>query len=103
MPGNKNSGPGKGRTNNPKGRPEGSQNKTTKEAKELLKQVLYAEFDNIQASLAKIREESDAKYIDSLSKLVQYVLPKQVETENSGKIDIKVVYDNRRKPDSGPS
>jgi hypothetical protein len=96
-------GPGKGKTNNPLGKPKGTENRTTKESKEFLKQILFAEFDNIQASLKNARQESDSKYIDLLSKLLQFVLPKQVENESSGKIDIKVTYDNRRKPDSGPS
>ena len=93
-------GPGKGNTNNPKGKPKGTPNRTTKEAKEFLKNILYAEFDNIQASLKNARNESDSKYIDLLTKLLQFVLPKQVEAEGKGKIEIKVTYGNKRQPDS---
>lgn len=74
------------------GRTAGTPNRTTKEAKDFLKQILYAEFDNIQASLKKAREESDSKYIDLLTKLLQFVLPKQVENEERGKVQINVRF-----------
>jgi hypothetical protein len=93
-------GPGKGNTNNPSGKPKGTLNRTTKESKEFLKQILFAEFDNIQESLKNARSESDSKYIDLLSKLLQFVMPKQIEGEHSGKIDIHVVYGNKRGSDS---
>lgn len=96
MPGTSKSGPGKGKTNNPNGRPTGSQNRTTKEAKEFLKQILFNEFDNIEKSLENARNESDSKYIDLLSKLLQYVLPKQEQTEHSGEVKLKVNYGRKR-------
>ena len=96
MAGTKSSGPGKGNTNNPSGRPAGIPNRTTKEAKEFLQQILFAEFDNIQASLKNAREESDTKYIDLLSKMLQFVLPKQAETEHSGNVTLKVNYGRKR-------
>jgi hypothetical protein len=89
-------GPGKGKSNNPAGKPKGTQNKSTKEAKEFLKQILFAEFDNIQESLKNARTESDSKYIDLLSKMLQFVLPKQVETEHSGDVTLKVNYGRKR-------
>lgn len=84
MAGTKTSGPGKGKTNNKKGRTPGTQNRTTKEAKEFLQMILYAEFDNIQTSLTKIREVDPPKYIDSLSKLLTYILPKQTDITSDG-------------------
>lgn len=72
------------------GREAGTPNKTTKEAKEFLKNILYAEFDNVQESLARAREESDSKYIDLLTKLLQFVLPKQVEDKHKGTIQVNV-------------
>ena len=74
------------------GRPKNVPNRTTKEAKEFLKQILYAEFDNIQASLNNARNESDSKYIDLLTKLLQFVLPKQSEESHGGKIEVNVRY-----------
>lgn len=74
------------------GRVVGTPNRTTKESKDFLKQILFAEFDNIQESLKNAREESDAKYIDLLTKLLQFVMPKQVENEERGKIQVNVRY-----------
>ncbi len=84
-------GPGKGKTNNPNGRPKGSPNRTTKEARELLEQILFGQIDNINDSLNKVRKESEAKYLDACSKLFNYVLPKRTDlTSGDDKIQIKL-------------
>jgi len=68
----------KGASGNPSGRVKGVPNKTTKQAKELMEKVLFNEIDNIQTSLASIRRnDGDVKYIDSLVKLLAYVMPKK--------------------------
>lgn len=77
-------GPGKGKTNNPKGKPIGTENRTTKEAKEFLQSILYSEFDNVKASLQRTRADSDAKYLDSLVKLLSFIMPKQVDIKSDG-------------------
>lgn len=79
------------------GRSVGTPNRTTKESKEFLKQILFAEFDNIQLSLKRAREESDSKYIDLLAKLLQFVLPKQNEVEYSGPVEVNVTFEDVRK------
>lgn len=84
MAGNKNSGPGKGRTNNPNGRKKGSQNRTTQEAKELLQKILYNQFDYILEALEKIRDVDPPKYIDSIQRLLTYVMPKQTDITTGG-------------------
>lgn len=64
------------------GRKSGIPNRTTKEAKELLEMILFGQIDNINESLNNIRKkESESKYIDSVSKLFTYVLPKKSETD----------------------
>lgn len=90
-------GPGKGRTNNPNGRPFGTPNKTTQEAKELLNLVLSGEVDNIKEALKRVRDESDSKYLDALSKLFPYVFPKKSDiTSNDKEIqaNLNVTVDN---------
>lgn len=82
-------GPGKGKTNNPNGRTKGSPNKTTKEARELLEQVLLGQVDNIKAALEAIKIKDPAKYLDACSKLFTYVLPKKTDITTAGdKINI---------------
>ena len=71
--------PKKGFTNNPNGRPKGTPNKTTQEARELLDTVLLGQVDNIASALERLKQESDAKYIDACVKLFQYVLPKKTD------------------------
>lgn len=73
------------------GRKPGSTNKTTSEAKQLLQNILFEEFDNIKESLQKVRLENDGKYLDSLSRLFAYVLPKQTDLSIDGeKINLTV-------------
>lgn len=66
----------KGITGNPGGRPKGTPNRTTAEAKELLNNILFSELENIRAALAKVHTKDAYKYLDLMSKLLAYVLPK---------------------------
>lgn len=83
-------GPGKGKTNNANGRPKGVPNRTTKEAKLLLEQILLGQIDNIQEALNTLKDEP-ARYLDACSKLFTYVLPKKTDVTTDGdKINIKL-------------
>jgi hypothetical protein len=79
------------------GRSKGVQNKTTQEAKELLNDVLSGEVDNIKDSLKRVRGDSDAKYLDALSKLFPYVFPKKSDITTDDKplqANLNVTVDN---------
>lgn len=76
----------KGESGNPAGKPKGAEAKTTKEAKEIFISIMNGEIDHIQDSLDKIRKNDPAKYLDVLSKLFPYFMPKQVEINATGKI-----------------
>jgi hypothetical protein len=67
------------------GRSAGTPNRTTKEAKELLEQVLLGQVDNIKTSLDSLKKESDSKYLDACSKLFTYVLPKKTDVTSDNK------------------
>ena len=72
-------GPGKGKTNNPNGRPAGTPNRTTKEARELLEVILFGQVENINSALERLRTTDPAKFIDACSKMFAYVLPKKTD------------------------
>jgi hypothetical protein len=71
-------GPGKGKTNNPNGRPKGTPNRTTKEAKEILEHILFGQLENVQAAFDALKKEP-GKYVDAYSKMFGYVMPKKTD------------------------
>ena len=94
-------GPGKGKTNNPAGKPKGAQNRTTKEAKELLEKILFGQVEGIEEALKEIKEKDPARYLDACSKLFTYVMPKKTDMTSGDKpipTEVKITYENR---DSG--
>jgi hypothetical protein len=66
----------KGQTGNSRGRPKGTPNRTTAEAKELLNSILFSELDYIRAALTKVRTKDSYRYLELMSRLLAYVLPK---------------------------
>jgi len=71
------------------GKPPGTLNRTTKEAKELLEQILLGQLDNIEAALETVLENDSARYLDLCSKLFTYVLPRKTDVTSDGeKINI---------------
>lgn len=61
------------------GRKKGTENKTTKEAKEILNKILFAELPYIKEALAEVRGKSKMQYLDTLSKLLVFSLPKKTD------------------------
>ena len=77
-------GPGKGKSNNPAGKPKGTPNKTTKEARELFIAIMNGQIEYITDALEKVRTESPSRYLDAISKLFQYTMPKQIDIKSDG-------------------
>jgi hypothetical protein len=71
-----------------KGKPKGAVNRTTKEAKELLEQILLGQVDNIKEALEAVKKKDPSRYLDSCSKLFTYVLPRKTDV-TSGDEPIK--------------
>ena len=70
-------GPGKGNTNNPKGRVPGVPNKTTAEMKEIINSIVGGQLGNVTATLDSLRETDPDKYLNMLVKLMEFVVPKK--------------------------
>ncbi|MBE3087478.1 MAG: hypothetical protein IMZ64_14825 [Bacteroidetes bacterium] len=67
------------------GREKGVENRTTKEAREILDKILFAELDNIADALKEVRDKSKGDYIEMLAKLLAYVLPKKTDITSDDK------------------
>lgn len=76
---NKNGQLTKGAILNPKGRPKGTPNKSTKEMKALIKTFVENELSNADELLAELTPK---ERLDILCKLLPYVVPKQTEIVN---------------------
>lgn len=74
-------GPGKGKTNNPKGKPKGTLNKTTRDIKEAYRQLIENNLDNLTSWLKQIAAKDPEKAIKILSDLSEYVIPKLARTD----------------------
>jgi hypothetical protein len=84
MAGNKSSGPGKGKTNNPNGRPAGVPNKATRDIKEAYRLLIEKNLDNLTGWLEKIADKDPEKAIRILNDLSEYVIPKLARKEFTG-------------------
>ena len=82
----------KGVVLNPKGRGQGTPNRTTAELKAAIKLFVDAELENVQDLLSELTPK---ERLDVLCKLIPYVLPKQTElvTDNSKEIIISFKED----------
>lgn len=78
-------GPGKGKSNNPKGKPKGALNRTTKEAKEFLEYIMFGQMENINDALEKLYNKDPSRYLDACSKLFTYVLPRKTDVTSDDK------------------
>ena len=69
------------------GRPKGAQNKTSKQVKEILSDILS---DEIEAMPERLNQLSDKDRLDIVIKLLPYLLPKQKEIDMSVKNDVNI-------------
>jgi hypothetical protein len=79
------------------GRPKGVKNRTTRQSKELLDSILLGEVDNVKLALDAVRKKDPAKYLDAISKLFAYVIPKKADfTSDDEKIQpvLNVIVNN---------
>lgn len=67
------------------GKPKGALNRTTKQAKEILEQVMFGQIENISNALNSLYKKDQARYLDACSKLFTYVLPKKTDVTSDDK------------------
>lgn len=99
----------KQQTNNPKGRPKGSPNKSTAMAREAIAQFVEGNTHRMQEWLQQVAEgvrNDDDKYIvlpnpekafGMLQSVMEYHLPKLARTEHTGDEDqpVKVIHEHK--------
>jgi hypothetical protein len=74
----------KGNSGNPKGKPKGAVNKTTRDIKQAYQQLIENNLDNLTGWLEKIAEKDPEKAIRILNDLSEYVIPKLARREHTG-------------------
>lgn len=67
------------------GRKANSLNRTTKEYHELFVSIMNGQVDSIASALKKIEREDPEKYINALSKLFQYYMPRKTDVTSDNK------------------
>jgi len=78
-------GPGKGKTNNPNGRPKGISNKATIEVREKIKTIIDAETEFVSEVLKDLRQDNPVQYLTIYEKLLSYVTPKKRDITSDDK------------------
>ena len=92
-------GVGKGKTNNPNGRPKGVQNKVTKDTREAFKVLVEDNTGKFQGWLDKIAETNPAKAFELLTNVAEYVLPKLSRTEVTADLKVDATIDTTKYTD----
>jgi len=73
------------------GRKPNSLNKTTKECQALFMAIMNGQVDYIEPALKSIYKEDPEKYINALSKLFQYFMPRKTDvTSGDEKIQVNL-------------
>ena len=67
------------------GRPKGSSNRSTKEARAIFTDIMAGQMDNVNGSLERVREKSDKDYLNALAKLLPFFMPKMVDVTSEGR------------------
>lgn len=66
------------------GKPKGAETLVKKEARALFLSIMEGQVDNIEEALESVRIKDPAKYIELLSKLFPYFMPKHIDITSGG-------------------
>ena len=75
-----------------KGRPQGSENKITTEAREMFVKTLEGQVPNINKAFTDVLAKSPEKYLDLFAKYAQYFVPKKTESEIKGELSSSIDF-----------
>lgn len=95
------------------GRQKNSENKLSKEARELFLSTLEGEVPHIKEAFHKVRELDPIKYLELFSKYASYFIPKKIDVTTNGEsagipitawangsdIDVKLTDGNSQEPE----
>ena len=93
-------GPGKGKTNNPKGRPPGP-NKTTKELKEFYVSLLSGETERIKEALGELFKENKVAYMAAIDKISKKVVADKRDITSNDESILPSITIIEKRADSG--
>ena len=79
----------KGESGNPKGRVKGTENKLTKEAREIFVDTLGKHSGNIDAAFEEVFKEDKTKFLELFSKYAQYFSAKKTESNDKTEVTVK--------------
>lgn len=71
------------------GKPKGSTNKVSQEARELFLSTLEGQVSGISKAFEDVRKEDPAKFLDLFAKYAQYFVPKKTSNETEHKHSFK--------------
>ena len=96
-------GPGKGVSNNPAGKPKGTQNGTTKSLKEFYVSLLEDNRDKMKEALKKLSEKDSFQYLQAMDKISQKVVANKRDITSDDKpiqtlpiTGVKIIKDGTR-------
>ena len=92
-------GPGKGKTNNPNGRPPGP-NKVTQELKQFYTSLLAGERENIKKALEELYADDPHKYLMAIDKISNKVVAnkRDITSDDKSIVPNVTITERRNKP-----
>jgi len=85
-----------------RGRPRGSSNKTTREAKDLLNKILAGRVKQVGAALDELYEKDKHKWLIIIKDLLSYTVPKKKDVTSDDKpiqSDINIIVESDEQRD----
>lgn len=88
----------KGKTNNPNGRPKGSQNKSTKAIRDAFQMFVENNVVHFEEWIKEVAKKNPAKAIELVKDVGEYILPKLSRTEVKAEVEVKDEVDLSKLP-----